>query len=676
MSTEFNFLSDDTLKRIRDDKIKGLMSGLTEKLSDLNIEVKTEHKQVNVPSAEPRYTGLQLADIARDIYKTNIKEQDAIEEKPEEEVAVSTPAIRYNARALARSLVGLRNGGDAGRASLPAGPNGGNTGHAIPATITIATMSTEEYEEYIDNLFMPEEVQHQEEETEQEFLTEDGHIEKLENELLEMSDISWTSIDKVMRVIAKEHAMTPKQLHKDFKAKHGMIPDDWAKMHEEVEQVGWYPLDEMVRINSIGQVYEVTFMFRGGRQRLKFFWPEVGYPNHNEMEEACRKFWPGARLLAYYPSHDDNMHNTMVVLPAMKENYEIIDSDIWDFMSEEDTEIYDEIAAEEGEPVTPVFLSEEGYYEMDIEDHDTGEIRSVVFGESLHDWFNKSKSKDGKPGWVQSDGSPCANEKGETKTPKCYSSRRLAGLKKTEEGRKKIRSADARKSRQDPGQQSKSGGAKPTNVRTFTDKKDYKKHPSGDGTQKEEFEMVDEGKKDACYHKVKASASVWPSAYASGRLVQCRKKGASNYGKSKKNEEFEPVNEGGEIQGADIAKKKEQGAPVGQAKAKQKRIGAKKRPKPVESLYQRGVIWEDDMKGMTVKSGHKRSAESGAGLTQKGVEAYRRKNPGSKLKTAVTTPPSKLKPGSKAAGRRKSFCARSRGWTGERGKAARRRWNC
>ena len=64
-------------------------------------------------------------------------------------------------------------------------------------------------------------------------------------------------------------------------------------------------------------------------------------------------------------------------------------------------------------------------------------------------------------------------------------------------------------------------------------------------TKKEEYEIEEEdkkgkssGKKDACYHKVKASASVWPSAYASGRLVQCRKKGAANYGKSKKNEEF------------------------------------------------------------------------------------------------------------------------------------------
>ena len=41
-------------------------------------------------------------------------------------------------------------------------------------------------------------------------------------------------------------------------------------------------------------------------------------------------------------------------------------------------------------------------------------------------------------------------------------------------------------------------------------------------------------KKDACYHKVKRTAKVWPSAYASGRLVQCRKVGAANYGKGKK----------------------------------------------------------------------------------------------------------------------------------------------
>ena len=68
--------------------------------------------------------------------------------------------------------------------------------------------------------------------------------------------------------------------------------------------------------------------------------------------------------------------------------------------------------------------------------------------------------------------------------------------------------------------------------------------------------------------------------------------------------------------------------------------------------------------------------KAGGGMTQKGVDEYKRKNPGSKLKTAVTTPPSKLKPGSKAAKRRKSFCARSKKWKSKRGLAARRRWNC
>ena len=68
-----------------------------------------------------------------------------------------------------------------------------------------------------------------------------------------------------------------------------------------------------------------------------------------------------------------------------------------------------------------------------------------------------------------------------------------------------------------------------------------------------------------------------------------------------------------------------------------------------------------------------RTVKEGAGMTSKGVETYKRKNPGSKLKTAVT---GNVKPGSKDAKRRKSFCARSKGWTGERGKAARRRWKC
>ena len=94
-------------------------------------------------------------------------------------------------------------------------------------------------------------------------------------------------------------------------------------------------------------------------------------------------------------------------------------------------------------------------------------------------------------------------------------------------------------------------------------------------------------------------------------------------------------------------------------------------------------VAEDDMKGMSVKSGHKRPTKSGAGMTAKGVAAYRRRNPGSKLKTAVT---GKVKKGSKDAKRRKSYCARSAGQMKKFPKAAkdpnsrlrqaRRRWKC
>ena len=85
----------------------------------------------------------------------------------------------------------------------------------------------------------------------------------------------------------------------------------------------------------------------------------------------------------------------------------------------------------------------------------------------------------------------------------------------------------------------------------------------------------------------------------------------------------------------------------------------------------------------SVKSGNFRPTKQGAGMTKKGVAAYRKANPGSKLKTAVT---GKVKQGSKDAKRRKSFCARSLGQMKKFPKAAkdpnsrirqaRRRWKC
>jgi len=139
--------------------------------------------------------------------------------------------------------------------------------------------------------------------------------------------------------------------------------------------------------------------------------------------------------------------------------------------------------------------------------------------ESLHDWFKKSSGKDPKTGkrvsgWVQLGGpfagAPCARQEGQTSTPKCGSSKMAANLSDKEEEK-----AFRRKNRKDPNQPEKKNAAKPTNVRTEEMDLQEKKKSS---------------KKDACYHKVKSRYDVWPSAYASGALVKCRKVGAANWG--------------------------------------------------------------------------------------------------------------------------------------------------
>ena len=269
---------------------------------------------------------------------------------------------------------------------------------------------------------------------------------------------------------------------------------------------------------------------------------------------------------------------------------------------------------------------------------------------SLRKWFKGSKSKDGKGGWVNVvTGGTCASDEPGEGTPKCVSSSKRASMTKAER-----KSAARRKKKADPGQQSKTGAAKPTYV--STDKKKMKEEfislplqlevPQNDGEfklglmfresleqdrgmlfifentdnhsfhmkntfipldiafineegviesikeldpmssvpvypdgkiryavevnrgwfaengvvvgdillediqehhkkdadgntiphEEEELNEVKDkkgkgsGTKDACYHKVKSRYSVWPSAYASGALVKCRKVGAANWG--------------------------------------------------------------------------------------------------------------------------------------------------
>ena len=537
---------------------------------------------------------------------------------------------------------------------------------------------------------------------------------------------------------------------------------------------------------------------------------------------------------------------------------------------------------------------------------------------SLRKWFKGSKSKDGKGGWVNVvTGGTCASDKPGEGTPKCVSSSKRASMSKkerlsaarrkkkadpnqqsktgaakptyvaTDKKKKKMNeSKDLKKIAKELDGASKMHKSqanrvkkhikdmhteekKPRNCGCGKDpcitygKKEMKKESIYSDWKNEELvlEVKDKkgkgsGKKDACYHKIKASAKVWPSAYASGRLVQCRKKGAANYGNksegveytqfqekcwdgykaygmkkkggkmvpnckpvgSVKEETVDNVSEefyrkkydikdggykktnkmtqsnkrGGDSKAQyrelekDLAKykikklKTEEMGNISHTKSKKdgktiikvnkndeldaqaamkndpKYILGKTRVQPYEEGYsvnpaQKAAIaiakkekkegdivrrkmknedWRSELgyveeaKKKTVRIKLNPSKEIGVkitdigpgnkqvvrkntmdeakspawqrkagksdsgGLNAKGVASYRAANPGSKLKTAVTTKPSKLKKGSKSANRRKSFCSRMKGMKKKltSAKTARdpdsrinkslRKWNC
>ena len=335
---------------------------------------------------------------------------------------------------------------------------------------------------------------------------------------------------------------------------------------------------------------------------------------------------------------------------------------------------------------------------------------------SLHDWFAKSKSSDGKPGWVQLGGryagKSCAKQPGQTTKPKCGSSKMAANMSDKEED-----AAARRKREQDPNP-NRSG--KPINVSTEGKRKmkeetfdeacwsGYekkgmktmfgKKYPNC--VKKESLDeyiakgecpecggvMISENEltevKDACYHKVKSRYAVFPSAYASGALVKCRKAGAGNWGNKTKKENVEHKSFKSFI---DEAANAAQQAAIA---INMKKKGIK--PKNEDYEADDGPLTEEQLEQIVETEAWQRKEGQNpeGGLNRKGIASYRAANPGSKLSMAVTTKPSKLKAGSKAANRRKSFCARMGGMKrrltsaktardpDSRINKALRKWNC
>lgn len=576
---------------LRSQTISEGLNNIKQRISSVKVEPKITQKESAVHTEDKTTKLKELGDRSYNIYRTEIKPK----EEKEKEVPC-TIASRADAKARMNELIKIRNGGDVGKSSRtgPAGSGNVSSGEGSPSGTGLypTSLTIEDYETYINDIF--EEITAVDEPREDikinsklpQIMEEvvSSVIEELEEGLLQLEDGSWQSIDTLMRSICKEHNITPKELHKEFKKTHGMIPDDWLKEQKQVnETCGWFPLDEVVRINKVGMVYDVTFIFRGVSQRLKFFWPEITRPTKVTMQKAVEKLYPTAKLILFYPSMDQG-NNTMVLLTPMKEFYDPIQKDEWGMMSEEATMVYEEICTEEGNPLTPPYVVDENVYEVIVEDYDTGEEKTIRFEEN------------GEPGNVFNGKHFCFKELYNVKSP----------LKSA-----KTVSQIAKKHKVDV---------------------DKIKHQLRLGQEVEKEHTTDKGPSDE-RHIALQHIDELPDYYT----------------KLKKVEEAKADDNGFTSCWDGYVKK-----------------GTKKKGgKEVNDCV------KEEGPSLAVGRGEKLSPEAGGGLTQKGREKYNRAT-GSNLKAPVTSDD----PGPKDAARRKSFCARSAGWDGERGIAARKRWKC
>ena len=271
----------------------------------------------------------------------------------------------------------------------------------------------------------------------------------------------------------------------------------------------------------------------------------------------------------------------------------------------------------------------------------TGEL---VKEGSLHKWFSKSKSKDGKKGWVNVvTGGTCASDEPGEGTPKCVSSAKRASMTKAER-----LSAARRKKKADPNQQSKSGAAKPTYVKTDKPKKKVNEAKVDQG--KDDYAKMNDrnqrtfgnrrGSKGSMATHDDTEARRYNTAKGRGVKMKGKKdKTPVNYHKKDSQKRVDALlksmKEG--------VKRDEYGDIVGGPK-----ISKKQKAKNLSKNEPDNKIVRSEAAAWTRKAGKNKEG----GLNEKGRKSYERENPGSDLKA-----PSK-KVGNP---RRKSFCARMRG---------------
>jgi hypothetical protein len=334
-------------------------------------------------------------------------------------------------------------------------------------------------------------------------------VTDLEKGLVKLNNTTYDSVDKLMKKVAKDNDISATELHHKFKAKHNMIPDDWIKTQMQE-----------------GNLHK---WFKGSKSKDgKSGWVNVvtgGTCASDKPGEGTPKCVSSAKRASMTPAERKSAQRRKKAADPNQQS--------------------------KSGAAKPTYVSTDPKKKMK---ESTDNLSEVVGGAGT--LIRQGVKLGGKKGGraVQK-GTTAATAQGKqmATSVKQGNQSKLVGDGKSEKrgaaiggtlgaiGGALIPDGPAMVAGEIGGGivGSKIGGKigrqfdKRAQVKTQNEETDKK----GSGS----------GKKDACYKKVKASASVWPSAYASGRLVQCRKKGAANYGKSK-NEEFMALPEMSDLQ--------------------------------------------------------------------------------------------------------------------------------
>jgi hypothetical protein len=346
-------------------------------------------------------------------------------------------------------------------------------------------------------------------------------IEELESGLKKLDDTSYDSIDKLMRNIMKEHDMTAKELHNAFVKKHDKTPDEWIKGLNEKCWDG-YKRKKGTKKFAPGSCVKEDFIDenKSGDSSLRDWftksrasdgtpgWVQLGgkyagKPCAKQPGQTTKPKCGSSKMKADLSDKEEESafrrKNQEDPNPDRKGKAKMVATEgrvAWDDKKNPNPSGY-----------TPKEKSEAKRKQLGVDNPDTQSFEKGGPGEKEYARHGNLSAAQEK---MKKRGNRPKGKKHEFKKNPFWK-------KDVGQVRREIMGTNVPKSKESS----------------------YPSSVSKANTRKEEFLDVSE-EKDACYSKVKSRYKVWPSAYASGALVKCRKVGAKNWGNKTKKEEFIP----------------------------------------------------------------------------------------------------------------------------------------